>query len=130
MEQGDKNSFRQKLSAFLAAQINPQLPTVLPEPCAGRKRAEMPDGLKNDALISLRGVSAAYGDQLIFADLHFEMRQTDHVLLEGPNGCGKSTLLDLIDGDNHKAYGQSVYLFGRRRGSGESVRGIKSRFGA
>ncbi len=39
------------------------------------------------------------------------------------------TLLDLLTGDNHKAYGQEVYLFGRRRGSGESVWDIKRSFG-
>jgi molybdate transport system ATP-binding protein len=99
----------------------------LPGPCAGRPRLLLPPGL--DTLIELNGVSAAYGESLIFENLHFQMRRHDHVLLEGPNGCGKSTLLGLIDGDNHKAYGQPVTLFGRRRGSGESVWDIKARFG-
>ncbi|MDP6652556.1 MAG: ATP-binding cassette domain-containing protein, partial [Gammaproteobacteria bacterium] len=49
--------------------------------------------------------------------------------IEGPNGCGKSTLLSLIDGENHKGYGQEVYLFGRRKGSGETVWEVKAHFG-
>ncbi len=41
----------------------------------------------------------------------------------------KSTLLSLIDGENHKGYGQDVTLFGKRKGSGESVWEIKRFFG-
>lgn len=129
LEQGDYKSLQPRFAeCAFGKSSSPQL-SELPEPCAGRKPAQMPQENDNAALISLKGVSAAYGDQLIFADLHFDMRRGDHVLLEGPNGCGKSTLLALIDGDNHKAYGQPVILFGRRRGSGESVWDIKSRFG-
>ena len=110
-----------------SAESAPTLPRELPGPCAGRLPPELPKDVTT--LIDLDGVSAAYGDKVIFENLHFQMRRHDHVLIEGPNGCGKSTLLGLIDGDNHKAYGQPVYLFGRRRGSGESVWDIKARFG-
>ena len=50
-------------------------------------------------------------------------------LIVAPPGCGKTTLLSLITGDNHKAYGQDITLFGVRRGSGESVWDIKQKFG-
>jgi molybdate transport system ATP-binding protein len=53
----------------------------------------------------------------------------DHCSISGPNGCGKTTLLSLVTGDNHKAYGQDITLFGIRRGSGESVWDIKQKFG-
>jgi molybdate transport system ATP-binding protein len=52
-----------------------------------------------------------------------------HCCVSGPNGCGKTTLLSLITGDNHKAYGQDITLFGIRRGSGESVWDIKQKYG-
>ncbi len=52
-----------------------------------------------------------------------------HTCISGPNGCGKTTLLSLVNGDNHKAYGQDITLFGLRRGSGESVWDIKQKFG-
>lgn len=129
LEQGEYKSTLPKISEFAAGNKLRTQPIALPAACSGRNVAGMPSGYENAALISLRGVSAAYGDQQIFNDLHFEMHRGDHVLLEGPNGCGKSTLLGLIDGDNHKAYGQPVFLFGRRRGSGESVWDIKSHFG-
>ena len=80
-------------------------------------------------LIELKGVSAGYGDLQVLRDVHWTMTSAHHVLIEGPNGCGKSTLLSLIDGENHKGYGQEVYLFGRRKGGGETVWDIKRRFG-
>ena len=83
----------------------------------------------NAKLIELRRVNAGYGDLRVLRDVDWTMRARHHVLIEGPNGCGKSTLLSLIDGENHKGYGQEVYLFGRRKGSGETVWDVKRRFG-
>lgn len=80
-------------------------------------------------LIELRRVNASYGDKPVLRDVNWKMEPHHHVVIEGPNGCGKSTLLSLIDGENHKGYGQELFLFGRRKGSGESVWDIKSRFG-
>ncbi len=80
-------------------------------------------------LIKLDNVRASYGELLVLDNIQWTMEQDQHVLIEGPNGCGKSTLLSLIDGENHKGYGQDVFLFGRRKGSGETVWDIKARFG-
>ena len=80
-------------------------------------------------LIELRNVDAGYGDNRILHKFSWRMMQGDHVLIEGPNGCGKSTLLSLINGENHKAYGQDVLLFGKRRGSGETIWDVKAKFG-
>lgn len=79
--------------------------------------------------IRLHEVTAGYGERPVLNRVSWVMGPTDHTLIEGPNGCGKSTLLSLIDGENHKAYGQQVFLFGVRRGSGETVWDIKSHFG-
>lgn len=83
----------------------------------------------NVPLLELRQVSAGYHGQLVLENFSWTMRQGQHTLIEGPNGCGKSTLLSLIDGENHMAYGQDVILFGRKRGSGETVWDVKARFG-
>ena len=91
--------------------------------------AVQPGSRQAVAPIRLHEVTAAYGDRLILNRVSWVMDVGDHALIEGPNGCGKSTLLSLIDGENHKAYGQQVYLFGVRRGSGETVWDIKSHFG-
>jgi molybdate transport system ATP-binding protein len=104
-----------------------------------RPRVEAPERLPGSleqsnpspavAPIRLEEVSAGYGERLVLDRVTWTMEVGHHTLIEGPNGCGKSTLLSLIDGENHKAYGQNVVLFGIRRGSGESVWDIKSRFG-
>ena len=62
-----------------------------------------------------------YGKLQVLKNFSWQMMPGDDVVIEGPNGCGKSTLLNLIDGDNHKAYGQDVFLFGQKKGSGETI---------
>jgi len=104
----------------------PVLPEVLPPALPGHQTATLAPGV---ALIELRSINAGYQGRLVLRDFSWTMQQGQHALIEGPNGSGKSTLLSLIDGENHMAYGQEVYLFGRRRGSGESVWDIKARFG-
>jgi len=49
--------------------------------------------------------------------------------LIGPNGSGKTTLLTMINGDNPKAYNQDLTLFGKRKGTGETVWEIKQKVG-
>jgi len=71
----------------------------------------------------------AYGDFTVLRDVNWTLDRNTHCCIAGPNGCGKTTLLSLITGDNHKAYGQDITLFGIRRGSGESVWDIKQKFG-
>ena len=81
------------------------------------------------ALIELEGVHAHYGEHEVLDGVCLRLEPGEHLCIAGPNGCGKSTLLALICGDNPRAYGQHVKLFGRLRGSGESVWEIKRRFG-
>lgn len=102
------------------------LPSVLPAPVPG---AKAPALAPETPLLELRRVTAGYHGKPVLQDFSWTMRQGQHTLIEGPNGCGKSTLLSMIDGENHMAYGQDVTLFGRRRGSGETVWDIKARFG-
>ncbi|MFN2329228.1 MAG: ATP-binding cassette domain-containing protein [Chromatocurvus sp.] len=91
--------------------------------------APRPYQLNGGDLVRLRGVNVSYGDTRILRDINWTFAVGDHCCISGPNGCGKTTLLGLITGDNHKAYGQDVELFGRRRDSGESVWEIKQKFG-
>lgn len=92
------------------------------EPAAAAEKPSQPT-------LELRDVSVSFGDLCVFKDLHWTLQADQHCLIAGPNGSGKSTLLDLLTGDNHKAYGQDVRLFGQRRGQGESIWDIKARFG-
>ena len=93
-------------------------------------KAERPYALKpGQSLLELHNVSVRYGDTLILDNIDWTLLPGQHCHISGPNGCGKTTLLSLVNGDNHKAYGQDITLFGQRRGSGESVWDIKQKFG-
>lgn len=87
---------------------------------------ELPD---NGPLIAMQGVHVSYGDLDVLRNVNWVFERGAHCNLAGPNGCGKTTLLSLITGDNHKAYGQDITLFGIKRGSGESVWDIKQKYG-
>lgn len=81
------------------------------------------------APIAMEGVSVSYHDEPILNDIRWTLARGQHCCISGPNGAGKSTLLSLISGDNHKGYGQPLWLFGRKRGSGESVWELKANCG-
>lgn len=82
-----------------------------------------------ETLVEFRGVSVAYGGQTIVKDIDWQIRRGEFWELRGPNGSGKTTLISLVTGDNPKAYGQELYLFGTKKGSGESVWDIKEHIG-
>src|SRR5262249_946061 len=73
--------------------------------------------------------SVAHGDRPILTDVTWAVRPGERWAVLGPNGSGKSTLLSLLCGDHPQAYRNEIYLFGRRRGSGESIWDIKRRIG-
>jgi len=70
-----------------------------------------------------------YGKRTILKDLDWEVKNGEKWSLSGPNGSGKSTLLSLIYADNPQAYANTLYLFDRKRGTGESIWEIKKRIG-
>lgn len=70
-----------------------------------------------------------YDERAILDHIHWEVRRGECWHLAGPNGSGKSTLLSLINGDNPQAFSQDIWLFDRKKGSGESIWDIKRRIG-
>lgn len=82
-----------------------------------------------ELLVSFKKVSVSYGSQAIIKDISWNIAQGEFWELSGPNGSGKSTLITMIVGDNPKAYGTSLWLFGQKKGSGESVWDIKRQIG-
>jgi molybdate transport system ATP-binding protein len=61
--------------------------------------------------------------------INWTIKKGEKWALSGPNGSGKSTLLSYIFADNPQAYGKPLYLFDKKRGSGESIWDIKKRIG-
>jgi molybdate transport system ATP-binding protein len=95
---------------------NKVVPQMLPEP-------------KSNVLIALKNATVRYGNVSVVDNLNWTMKDTENWAILGPNGAGKSTLISLITGDNPQVYANNVYLFGKRRGSGESIWDIKKRIG-
>jgi molybdate transport system ATP-binding protein len=79
--------------------------------------------------IRMVNVAVSYGERKILCNINWEVKKGDCWSISGANGAGKSTLLSLINGDNTKAYSNEIYLFDKRRGSGESIWDIKKRTG-
>ncbi|MCB1675460.1 MAG: ATP-binding cassette domain-containing protein [Halioglobus sp.] len=110
----------------VTALLDPPLPPLAPLPPPATRPYTLPAA---GPLLALRDVSVRYGDLQVLLGVDWTFARGDHCCVSGPNGCGKTTLLSLVTGDNHKAYGQDITLFGIRRGSGESVWDIKQKYG-
>ena len=82
-----------------------------------------------EPLVELRAVRVQYGAKVILDGIDWAVRSGEHWALVGPNGAGKSALLSVVLGDNPLAYANDVSLFGRLRGSGESIWDLRSRIG-
>lgn len=106
--------------------LHPPVPSLGQLPPPTPREYVLPD---NCPLLDLKAVNVNYGELQVLQNVHWTFERSQHCYISGPNGCGKSTLLSLVTGDNHKAYGQDITLFGIRRGSGESIWDIKQKYG-
>ena len=93
------------------------------ETLAGNPALDAPD------LVRMESVAVRYGEVQVLQGVDWHVRQGERWALLGANGAGKTTLLSLILGDNPQAYANTIHLFGRRRGSGESIWEIKRNVG-
>lgn len=91
------------------------------------EKEKQPSG--HEVTFRMEKVSVKYGSRTILKELDWEVKNGEKWALSGPNGAGKSTLLSLIYADNPQSYANTLYLFDRRRGSGESIWDIKKRIG-
>ena len=83
----------------------------------------------DSVLIDMKDTTISYDGVRILDRIEWTVRSGERWSLRGPNGAGKTTLLSLVLADNPQAYGNNITLFGRRRGSGESIWEIKRRIG-
>ncbi|MGZ8557017.1 MAG: ATP-binding cassette domain-containing protein [Chitinophagaceae bacterium] len=82
-----------------------------------------------DCMVKMKKVSIQYGDKIILDNINWQVKKGERWLVKGHNGAGKSTLLSLITADNPQAYSKDIYLFDKKRGSGESIWDIKKHIG-
>lgn len=81
-------------------------------------------------LVEFRGVTVAYPPNVVVLDrLEWAIRPGEKWAVVGGNGSGKSTVVELITGTNLQGYQQPIHLFGRRKGTGESIWSIRAKLG-
>ena len=91
--------------------------------------AQSSDYSCSDEVVRMNDITIKYGEKTILSHINWTVRKGDCWALCGQNGSGKSTLLSLICADNPQAYACDISLFGRKRGSGESIWEIKHHIG-
>ena len=84
---------------------------------------------ENEILVKMNDVNVGWDERLVLSNFNWEVKKGEHWLIRGPNGSGKTTLLELITGDNHQVFANDVWLFGRKRGTGETIWDIKKNLG-
>ena len=100
---------------------------------AEQNEVKAPESIQEDEpkeeIVRLNKVSIRYGERTILDELDWTVHKGEKWALTGENGSGKSTLLSLICADNPQSYACDISLFGRKRGSGESIWEIKKHIG-
>ena len=82
-----------------------------------------------DVLIEMKDTTVRYGDFIALDQLNWTMKRGENWAILGPNGSGKSTILRLILGENLQGYANQVRIFGRQKGTGETLWEIKKLIG-
>ena len=80
-------------------------------------------------LVEMHDVNVGWDGHHVLQNLSWTLFPGEHWLIRGPNGSGKTTFLELITGDNMQVFSNDVRLFGKRRGSGETIWDIKKQLG-
>lgn len=126
MKSGEKRALLEQALIAQLAHSETLAGVALPEADAPSAHARLPD---NAPRIVLKDGVVEYNDRPILHKLSWSVNPGEHWQIVGPNGAGKSTLLSLITGDHPQGYSNDLTLFGRRRGSGETIWDIKKHIG-
>ena len=120
---------RQTVRASAAADAMPGVNqfALRPAVTANQKKSECTS--PGTTLVNMENVNVSYNGAQVLRQVSWTVRENEQWALLGPNGAGKTTLLSLILADNPQVYANDITLFGRRRGTGESVWEIKQKIG-
>jgi molybdate transport system ATP-binding protein len=83
----------------------------------------------NEPLVKLSNICIKHEDMVLIDKLNWCIEANQHWQLSGPNGSGKTALLSLITGDHPQCYTNDIFVFGFKRGQGESIWQIKQYIG-
>ena len=122
VDENNRISNKKSQKEFLA--LHKKSPLLVSVP---KQVSTEPDSIK--PLVQFNAVHVKYGDREVLKDVNWTIKSGEFWQLAGPNGSGKSSLISFITGDNPRAYGQDISLFGKRKGSGESIWDIKQKIG-
>lgn len=125
-ESGEKQALLEQALIAQLAHSEKLAGVALPEADDPSARYALPE---NEPRIVLKDGVVEYNDRPILHHLSWTVNPGEHWQIVGPNGAGKSTLLSLVTGDHPQGYSNNLTLFGRRRGSGETIWDIKKHIG-
>ncbi len=108
-------------SLSYAPELNREI--ELPREC----REVLPES--EESLVEMEDTTVKYGEVIVLDRLNWSMKRGENWAILGPNGAGKSTIVKLILGENLQAYANRIFLFGKRKGSGETIWDIKKQIG-
>ncbi len=91
---------------------------------------KIPEAIKDSSpLVDMKNVTVSWSGRTVLENITWTLNRGEHWLIRGPNGSGKTTFLELISGDNPQAYSNEIYLFGAKRGSGETIWDLRKKIG-
>ncbi|ULQ58586.1 ATP-binding cassette domain-containing protein [Brucepastera parasyntrophica] len=94
---------------------------------SGTDNAGIPSS--SDILVDMKNVTVGWGETRVLDNINWTVRRGEHWHIRGPNGSGKTTLMELITGDNPQVFRNEVSIFGKRRGTGETIWELKEKMG-
>lgn len=110
-------------------QINSEPLEALPTLNLSVNKLYLPNFEDFTTAVELKDVTIQYHQKFILNDINWQIMKGEKWCVSGPNGSGKSTLLSLITADNPQAFANQIWLFDKRKGSGESIWDIKKKIG-